>query len=369
MVILKGKNILKKYDSLQHLTSFGGMKTLQNYYNLTDEAAKNVLQRSYTYQLHKQSKKVRNRNPIMVYCARDLVEADLIDMKNLKAENNNISFILILIDAASRYVWAVPLKKKEGQIVTKSVKNIISSMKKKPKKLWFDFGTEFKNKFMKKYLSKNKIKFLFSTSDNKVSHVERVNLTIQRLIYAYMTHKMTRKYLDKLQEIVDVYNNRPHRSLNGYSPKQMDDPKMKNILASILFNKYTKQMEKKDAVNRRRLKAYQIGDLVRINFKKGKFSRGYHEQHSKEVFRIVRIGSRKPFKMFYLQSINTDEHIEGGFYAEQLSKISPHFKDWRFTPTGRAREKNGILEYEVQWEGFDEWNNGWLNEQEFSKHI
>jgi len=40
-------------------------------------------------------------------------------------------------------------------------------------------------------------------------------------MYRYFTHNQTYKYDDKLQDFVNDYNNRPHRSLNEKAPGEI----------------------------------------------------------------------------------------------------------------------------------------------------
>ena len=46
--------------------------------------------------------------------------------------------------------------------------------------------------------------------------------TVKVKMYRFYTHKRTYRYVDILQDIVRNYNHRPHRSLNGKSPSEIN---------------------------------------------------------------------------------------------------------------------------------------------------
>jgi transposase InsO family protein len=83
----------------------------------------------------------------------DLWAADLIDMKKFSKVINGYVYILNVIDTFSKFVWAVPIKNKDGVTVSKAFEKIIKSAEtsnhKPPNLLHTDKGTEFENKQFK----------------------------------------------------------------------------------------------------------------------------------------------------------------------------------------------------------------------------
>jgi len=57
------------------------------------------------------------------------VFCDLIEYRNLKAFNKNYSYILVVIDAFSRYAWTRPLKNKEAKTCAEALDDIFSTFK------------------------------------------------------------------------------------------------------------------------------------------------------------------------------------------------------------------------------------------------
>ena len=73
-------------------------------------------------------------------------------------------------------------------------------------------------------------------SEIKAAIVERVNLSLQRLIYQYLIHNQSNKYFHILPKLVQTYNSRPHRSLDGLSPNQAELPENRQRVEAA-FNK------------------------------------------------------------------------------------------------------------------------------------
>jgi len=111
-----------------------------------------------TKELHKKATKKFPRVHVVTHGLDDVWGADLSDLNEFKADNDNIRFILTVIDCFSRYAWAVPLKNKTGDEVLNAFIKIIEKSGRKPNHLWVDAGKEFVNNKMKKWLEENDIK-------------------------------------------------------------------------------------------------------------------------------------------------------------------------------------------------------------------
>ena len=72
------------------------------------------------------------------------------DMSKYAAENDGITFILLVIDIFSKYMWLQPMKNKTGGETAKAFKRILQTGR-KPRRLRTDKGNSYKyNKFHKK---------------------------------------------------------------------------------------------------------------------------------------------------------------------------------------------------------------------------
>ncbi len=73
-----------------------------------------------------------------------LWDIDLADVSNLTKYNNGIHFLLVAIDAFSRFLWVVPLKDKKHDSIIDGLRDIFNKGR---KPIWIrtDKGAEFKN--------------------------------------------------------------------------------------------------------------------------------------------------------------------------------------------------------------------------------
>ena len=85
----------------------------------------------------------------------------------------------------------------------------LSSLKqsnRKLNKIWVDKGSEFYNASFKKWLQDNIV--MYSTHNERKSVVaERFIITLKSKIHKHMTSIPKNMYIDKLDDIVDEYNN------------------------------------------------------------------------------------------------------------------------------------------------------------------
>ena len=149
--------------------------------------------------------------------------ADLADMQLLSKYKKGIRFLLCVIDIFSKYAWVVPLKGKKGISIVKAFQSILkqstrrakgtSAQHVKPNKIWVDKGSEFYNAYFKKWLRDNDIVMYSTHNEGKSVVAERFIRTLKSKIYKYMTSISKNVYIDKLDDIVDEYNNTYHNTI------------------------------------------------------------------------------------------------------------------------------------------------------------
>ena len=142
-------------------------------------------------------------------------------------------------------------------------------MKDLPKQGLFDRGLEFVS--LRAYFEKLGIEPIYSFSSNKLAKIERFNLTIETKIFKYLTAHNTKRYSDKLADLVYAYNHTPSRALYGYTPYQAYTDES---IIKILIKKFAEKVkiyEKKYKT----VPKFVIGQKVRISKDIGAFDRGY----------------------------------------------------------------------------------------------
>ena len=185
----------KNYTNPRHKLAFSGKNVIRRYSNLSPAKINEKLSRIPTYVLHREVKKPRTYNPIMLYAKRDLIQADLIDMINLSKANNGEKYILVVCDSFSRKCWTASLRNKTADLVLDAFKKLY--VKIGPfKRLMTDAGSEFISRKFKAFLNKNNIEF--TRGNPHAPHVERLNRTLQNKLFRYMTENETQKLVSSL---------------------------------------------------------------------------------------------------------------------------------------------------------------------------
>ena len=154
---------------------------------------------------------------------------------------------------------------------------------------------------MKSWLQDNKIE-MYSTHNKRKSVVtERYIRTLKNKIFKYMTSMSKIFCFDKLDDIVNKYNNIHHS-------------KSKMKTADVKSNTYTdfsKENNKKDS-------KFKAGDHVGISRYKNIFAKGYIPNWSDETFLIKKVKNVVLWR--YLTNDLNSEKTLRTFYEKELQK-------------------------------------------------
>ena len=217
--------------------------------------------------------------------------------------NKGIRFLLCVIDIFSKYAWVVPLKDKKGVSIATAFQSIVKQSNRKPNKIWVGKGSEFYNASFKKWLRDNDIAMYSANNEGKSVVAERFIRTLKSKVYKYMTSISKNVYIDKLDDIVDEYNNTYHTRI-----------KMKPI--DVKDNTYINTDKK---INDKHPK-FKVGDCVRISKYKNVFAKGYTPNWSEEIFVIKKVKNTVPWN--YVINDLKGEEIMGTFYKKELQKAN-----------------------------------------------
>ena len=344
-----------KYTTPGHKIAFSGLSNIKREPNFKLKKLKeisNELTFIPSYTLHRETKKVKYRNPFFIYERRQQVQMDLIDMSQLKKYNNNITFLLVAIDCFSKKAWVEPMENKKGITTINAIKFFLSQMDKLPKAIFFDRGKEFVNKNVYTYLGKIGINIWHPNSELKAAIVERFNRSFQDLLFKYLTQNETNKYIDKINDILITYNTRGHRTLKYMSPNEAELYSNRHHVISALSQYYSK------IVSTNIKPKYHVGDIVRIQKERTKFARGYHERFTRELFEIIKLNTRMPVPTYTLKSLNKGDTISGTFYNNELQRVQGDI--YKVEQVLKKRTRNGEIEYFVKWLDFDNEHNSWI---------
>ena len=161
-------------------------------------------------------------------------------MELLSKYNKGIRFVLCVIDIFSKYAWVVPLKDKNGISIVKAFQSILKQSNKKPNKIWVDKSSEFYNAYFKKWLRDNDLVMYSTHNEGKSVVAERFIRTLKNKIYKYMTSISKNLYVNKLDDIVNEYNNTYHITIKMKSIDVKGDTyinTIKKLIVKILNSK------------------------------------------------------------------------------------------------------------------------------------
>ena len=305
---------LQKYTSPSSPISFASPGWIYLYYNKEIPIAKiqKWLEEIDAYTLHKHTKLPKPRNPTYAYYKRYQFQIDLIELGKFSAANNGIKYLLCAIDIFTRFAFVEPLKDKTAQSFMEGFKSIIKRARKCPKRILADKGGEIKNRIFQDYCRQNSILLIHSENLNHAPFVERFNRTLKNIMFRYMTHFDTEKYIDVLSLLVYGYNYRKHRMI-GMTPAEAEKPGRTSAIRRMQEKHYAK-------VKRRRPK-FKPGQTVRISKFKDHFDRGFTQQFQEEVFKIKSVSTKLPIPTYELQTLDGQETLIGNFYANELTKV------------------------------------------------
>ena len=181
---------------------------------------------------------------------------------------------------------------------------------------------------------------MYSTHNEGKSVVaERFIRTIKNKIYKHMTAISKSVYIDKLDDIVNEYNNTKHRTTKMKPTDAKDN-------TYIDFGKEVNDSDPK----------FKVGDHVRISKYKSIFAKGYILNWSEVVFLIKKIENTVPWT-YVIDDLNGEE-ITGTFYQKELQKIDQ--QEFRIE---KVIKKKGDKLY-VKWKGYDNSFNSWIDKKD-----
>ena len=170
---------------------------------------------------------------------------------------------------------------------------------------------------------------MYSThNDRKFVIAERFIRKLKNKIYKYMTSVSKNVCIDKLDNIINEYNNTYHRSIKM---------KPSDVKGNTYIN-IGKEVNDKGP-------KFKVDDHVIISKYKNIFAKGYTPNSSEEIFVIKQIKNTVPWT-YVINGLNSEEII-GTFYEKELQKTNQ--KELRIE---KVIKKKGNKLY-VKWKGYD----------------
>jgi len=343
----------KKYHSNEGF-SFGGKHLVyEKYPNISKKEIDTTLSSSDIYTRYKQYSKPRKYSPVFVRNKRELFQCDLVSFtqNNMVQENDGYKHLFTTIDVFSKMSWVYPIRDKKCETVLLCFKDILQKCGKKPQRVQTDRGTEFICKTFENYFKDQMIYHYLSYSDRKCPVIERFNLTIQQLIYKLMESKSSNRWIDCIQQAMEIYLNRKHTTIK-MSPLQAEKPENENLVRKHLFNYFSRNSRLKPQKQK-----FQIGDKVRVWKYHRTFKRGYDKNFTDEYFTIHKVFKNLPVIRYQLKDFKENK-IVGNYFQEELVLFTPKdfYKINIIDEKGSGKNKKLL----INWDGWPDSYNEWI---------
>lgn len=291
-------------------------------------------------ELHKPARRNFKRRTVILKGINDLWQADLVEMGEYSSENNGFRYLLTVIDAFTKFAWALPIKTKSGPEVTNAMKQIL--IKQSPKHLQTDNGKEFYNVHFGNLMKKHAVNHYSTFTTLKASIVERFNRTLKGLMWKQFSLNGNYKWTNIVRDLVKKYNSTVHTTIK-MRPCDVNSTNEKKLLNTVYSKIKTLPLPK-----------FKVGEKVRISKYKHLFEKGYTPNWTTEIFTIKTFKNTNP--VTYILKDYQGNEIRGCFYEHELLKT----KHPNVYLVQKVLKKSRNKVY-VRWLGFSDAHNSWIN--------
>jgi len=307
------------YYNLDSPSSYSGVEKLWRHARkdpsrpkgITKDKITSWLNNQNTYGIFKKPKSDFPTEKIVVEYPDQQWEGDIM-MIDYPKQNRGYRYLVCFIDLFTRFLWVRPLKTKSVTDTTDALASIFKEGR-KCETLRTDAGGEFLGGAFQKFLKENNVFHMIAYGSVKASFVERVQRTIQNRIYRFFYENQTYNFIDNIDRLVSSYNHTVHSSIDA-KPADINEKNYRQVYEKIYLPILDKKA--KTPLNY----SFQIGDLVRISLSRDKFTRGYHQKYTEEIFKIRnRIPSHPP--RYRIEDL-LGEPVKGSFYSQELLKFN-----------------------------------------------
>lgn len=306
---------------------------------MTQQPSKEIVQ--VIKELHRPARKNFSRCKTIIKGLDDLWQVDLGQLDKLTSSNRGYKYILVVIDCFSKFIWARAVKRKTGEEVTRAFADILNKHGRKPNNLQSDQGKEFFNRHFQELVKKHRINHYNTYSDKKAAIVERAIRTLKEMIFKKFSLNGNYRWIDFLQEVVNTYNNKRHRTI-GMKPCDVNATNENDLYKSTYSHVKIAGPHK-----------FKKGDIVRISKARHVFTKGYLPQWTTELFKIIKVQLTNPAT--YLLEDSFGRPISGAFYQEELQKTKQ--PNVYLVEKVLRRRGDRVL---VRWLGMNKEHDSWI---------
>ena len=362
-----GEFLSQIYYNPEDSGSFGGVDRLwrsvkkSGKEGITKKDVKQWLKTQDVYTIYRPARRNFPRRKVFVSQIDEMWECDLIDMKSFDKFNEGYRYLLVVIDALSKYLMVQPIQRKTADTTVKAFSKIFKNGR-KPSCMRSDRGGEFIGVKVQRYLKQMNVRYFVTSNETKACFAERVIRTLKSRMWRYFEHKETNTYIQVLGYLVHNYNNSYHRTIRmtpASVTRANDHIAWENTYVRPLTVEEKKRREEKIKFK------FEVGQYVRYSYLRATFDKSYEEQWSGELFKITKkLYTRPPT---YKLSDYSGEKLVGSAYEQEIQHVikSPDSK-WKIDEVLKEERRNGKPYYFVSWKSWPKKYNSWVSADDIS---
>ena len=236
-------------------------------------------------------------------------QMDIIDYRSYRSINRGYQYILVIIDAFSRFAFCYKLKKKDAVHTAKAIQHFLGILDTIPKFVYTDAGKYFLNSRVQQLFIDRGIAHFVLKYGHKASIAERFNRTLKESIELYFNKNSTRRWIEVLRKLVNNYNNKYHTSIK-MPPAEVNRQNFRRVYKNLYPRNSIRQLCK-----------FKKGDFVRIAIKKGDFEKGYSQRFSDEIYKISSVIQTNTVCYYKVRDLEKSKTLTK--YYHELTLVRP----------------------------------------------
>jgi hypothetical protein len=219
----------------------------------------------------------------------EICQIDIYDLSKYVSSNKNYKYIFALVDVFTRRAFCVAMKTKETSNVVSALKSILDKVT-TPKIITSDSDTSFLSKEFTGLLEKHNIILdnVVAMNDHRsLAIIDRFALTLKTILSKEFIRTKTTKWIDRLDDVVKVYNETPHSSLDGLTPDEAELEANRHAVVVLNRAKLLNQ-----SVNKVEKPEFKPGDFCRVAVGR-LFRKGTEPKYSDDAYEVASVAGQR----------------------------------------------------------------------------
>jgi transposase InsO family protein len=276
-------------ELLQRLNYYPGLDKLvklakEKHPEISRREIKTYLDQDTSRQLTKVQHKKPAPGHVVAMVPNELWQMDIFDLSKYMKQNKDYRYILCCIDVFTRKAFCEPMLYKDSEAVTKAFARLLAFNKVQPRSIISDNDAAFQKLIFQKLLELKEIAINYNAlhDHHVLGIIDNFARRLKTILTTTFLKEGNTQWLDRLQRILDIYNQSQHSGINDIAPDDASKPKNKEEILKLNMDK---QLHNKTVSD------LEIGDKVRKTMLKGghEIIKGTDPRWTDAVFTVKQI--------------------------------------------------------------------------------